>query len=251
MAFGFNSAVWQLIKQSDWVSKYIVMLGLAVLSVVCVAIMIHKFVQYRQHKLMLERILVALRRARSLQDLVAISKEFNGSIGGILIGNSLDEVKQLLEEKKELWESADHDTAVTAHDISTIEMLINQHIDALLFEQETYLPVLGTAAAAGPLIGLFGTIWGLIHSFISISQERSADISTVAPGIAEALITTLGGLIVAIPALAGFNYYSNELRKIEIRLGECGEIVLLICKKSLLLTQKVNDAKKTAPRPTL
>ena len=251
MAFGFNSAVWQLIKQSDWVSKYIVMLGLAVLSDACVAIMIHKFVQYRQRKLMLERILVALRRARSLQDLVAISKEVNGSIGGILIGNSLDEVKQLLEEKKELWESADHDTAVTAHDISTIEMLINQHIDALLFEQETYLPVLGTAAAAGPLIGLFGTIWGLIHSFISISQERSADISTVAPGIAEALITTLGGLIVAIPALAGFNYYSNELRKIEIRLGECGEIVLLICKKSLLLTQKVNDAKKTAPRPTL
>lgn len=251
MAFGFNSAVWQLIKQSDWVSKYLVMLGLATLSVVCVAIMIHKYIQYRQHKLMLGRILVALRRARSLQDLVGVSKEFHGSIGGRLVNSSLDEVKQLLEEKKELWESVEQDTTVTVHDISMIEMLINQHIDALLFEQETHLPILGTAAALGPLIGLFGTIWGLIHAFISISQERSADISTVAPGIAEALITTLGGLIVAIPALAAFNYYSNELRKIEIRLGECGEIILLICKKSLLLTQKVNDAKKTASRPTI
>lgn len=251
MAFGFNSAVWQLIKQSDWVSKYIVMLGLAALSVVCVAIMIHKFVQYRQHKAMLTRILIALRKARSLQDLVTISKEFHGSIGGTLVSNSLEEVKTLLEEKKELWQSADQDTAITMQDISTIETLINQHIDALLLEEEAYLPVLGTAAALGPLIGLFGTIWGLIHCFVSISQEKSADISTVAPGIAEALITTLGGLIVAIPALAAFNYYSNELRKIEIRLAECGEIMLLICKKSLLLTQKVNDAKKTAPRPTL
>lgn len=250
MAFAFNSAVWQLIKQSDWVSKYIVMLSLAILSVACVAIMIHKFVQYRQHKLALEKILSVLRRARSLQDLVGISKEFQNTIGGVLVSRSLEEIKQLLEEKKELWDTPEFDSGINAGDLSTLELLVNQHIDALIFEQEAHLPTLGTAAAVGPLMGLFGTIWGLIHSFVNISQERSADIATVAPGIAEALITTLAGLIVAIPALVAFNYYSNELRKLEVWLGECGEIILLLSKKSLLLTQKVHDAKKTASRPT-
>jgi biopolymer transport protein ExbB/TolQ len=100
MSFGFNSAIWQLVKQSDWVSKYIVMLSLAVLSVVCVAIIIHKFIHYRQHKIMLARLLVALRDARTLQDLVSINKQFYGSIGGSLVETTIEEAKKLLEEKK-------------------------------------------------------------------------------------------------------------------------------------------------------
>ena len=230
----FNSAVWQLIKQSDWVSKYIVMLGLFCLSVVCVAIMIYKFMMYRHHQQALILILIKLKRANTLHDLVSIRKEFSDSVGGMLVACTLDEVRIVLEEKKLLIESAGQDAAVVnVNDIASIELMINHHIDDLLLEQESYLPVLGTAAAVGPLMGLFGTIWGLIHCFVNISQERSADIATVAPGIAEALITTLAGLIVAIPALVAFNYYSNELRKIEAKLGECGEIMLLLCKKTL------------------
>ena len=248
MSFGFNSAIWQLVKQSDWVSKYIVMLSLAVLSVACVAIIIHKFIHYRQHKIMLARLLAALRDARTLQDLVTINKQFHGSIGGTLVETTIEEAKKLLEEKKQLIDHSESDATITVHDISTLDAMINQRIDTIIFEQEEYLPLLGTAAATGPLMGLFGTIWGLIHAFVNISQERSADISTVAPGIAEALIATLAGLVVAIPALVAFNYYSNELRKIEARLAECGELMLLLCKKSFLLTQKGHDAKKTPPR---
>lgn len=251
MAFGFNSAVWQLVQQSDWVSKYIVMLGLALLSIGCVAIMVHKFMQFREHRRLLMRFLSALRQAHSLQELVAVSKEFHDTLGGTLVARSLDEMRRLLEEKKLLLEFAETDYSSSLRDVQEMEVLINQQIDTLILEQEAYLPVLGTAAAVSPLMGLFGTIWGLIHSFVNISQERSADIATVAPGIAEALITTLAGLIVAIPALIAFNYFSNELRKIEARLGEAGELILLLCKKSLTLTQKVHDAKKTAPRSTL
>ena len=61
----------------------------------------------------------------------------------------------------------------------------------------------------------FGTVWGLIHAFMGIAQQKSADISAVAPGIAEALITTLGGLIIAIPALVMFNYLTSEVRKLK------------------------------------
>jgi len=82
-------------------------------------------------------------------------------------------------------------------------------------EGEKYLPILGTSAAVAPLVGLFGTIWGLCHAFVRISQLKTADIAVVAPGIAEALLTTLAGLVVAIPAMIFFHYFSNKLRKLE------------------------------------
>jgi biopolymer transport protein TolQ len=251
MAFGLNSAVWQLVKQSDWVSKYIVMLSLTLLSIVCVAIMIHKYLQYREHKKNLQKMLTFLRRAKSLQDLVTIQKEFHLTIGGILVSQSITEIREILEEKRMLLQATEQWSNDSTIDATNLEILINQHIENLILEQETHLPILSTAAAVGPLMGLFGTIWGLIHCFVNISQERSADIATVAPGIAEALITTLAGLIVAIPALIAFNYFTNELRKIESRLIECGELLFILCKKSLSPTQKVPDAKKTASRPTL
>ena len=231
----FNSAVWQLIKQSDWVSKYVVMLGLFLLSIVCVAIILYKCVQYRHHQNALNKLLHKLRRISTLQDLLTIKKEFADSVGGMLVAHTLNEIKILLEEKTALLKTHGQDAAaLSGLDLENIEQLINHHIDTLVLEQESYLPVLATSAAVGPLVGLFGTIWGLIHCFVNISRERSADIATVAPGIAEALITTLAGLIVAIPALIAFNYYANQLRKIDAKLGECGELLLIICKKTLL-----------------
>jgi len=68
--------------------------------------------------------------------------------------------------------------------------------------------LLATTANVSPLIGLLGTVWGIMYSFISIHQKGSASIETVAPGIAEALITTIAGLCVAIPAMVGHNFLS-------------------------------------------
>ena len=119
-------------------------------------------------------------------------------------------------------------TAVAAHKRDYLEVLVSQHIGTLMLEEECYLPLLGSSAAVSPLIGLFGTIWGLIHAFLDISKEKSADISTVAPGIAEALITTLAGLVVAIPAMIAFHYFSHELRRIESQLLDIGEMLLIL-----------------------
>jgi len=68
--------------------------------------------------------------------------------------------------------------------------------------------ILATAANVSPLIGLLGTVWGIMYSFINISQRGSVSIDVVAPGIAEALITTITGLCVAIPAMVGHNFLS-------------------------------------------
>ena len=77
-----------------------------------------------------------------------------------------------------------------------------------------WMALLATTASASPLIGLLGTVWGIMNSFISINLKGNASIATVAPGIAEALMTTIVGLCVAIPAMAGHNFLS-------IRINNC------------------------------
>lgn len=79
---------------------------------------------------------------------------------------------------------------------------------------ERRLVFLGTTVSVSPFLGLFGTVWGIMTSFLSMGMRGSADISAVGPGIAEALITTVAGLAVAIPALVAHNYFANRLRQI-------------------------------------
>jgi biopolymer transport protein TolQ len=76
-----------------------------------------------------------------------------------------------------------------------------------------WVPFLATTAAATPFVGLFGTVWGIMSSFMSISASGSTSITAVAPGIAEALINTAAGLFAAIPALLAYNYFVQRLRQ--------------------------------------
>jgi biopolymer transport protein TolQ len=77
---------------------------------------------------------------------------------------------------------------------------------------ERYLPFLATTASAGPFVGLFGTVVGIINSFHSIGMEGSASLAVVAPGISGALVATAGGLAAAIPAVVGYNYFVGRVR---------------------------------------
>ena len=77
---------------------------------------------------------------------------------------------------------------------------------------ERSLNFLATAAAVSPFLGLFGTIWGIMKSFWGIGLLGSANLSVVAPGISEALITTAVGLMVAIPAVIGYNFLLNKIK---------------------------------------
>ena len=104
---------------------------------------------------------------------------------------------------------------LSSQDMERLQYTIDQKIEDLMQEQSTYLPFLAITAATGPLLGLLGTVWGLIHSFMDISATGEADLTVVAPGIAEALITTLAGMLVAIPALVMYHYLIGEVRKVE------------------------------------
>ncbi|MCG8317425.1 MAG: protein TolQ [Pseudomonadales bacterium] len=88
---------------------------------------------------------------------------------------------------------------------------------ALLREQEkleTGLPVLATIGSVSPYIGLFGTVWGIMHSFLALANENQATLAAVAPGIAEALIATAMGLVAAVPAVVAYNHFSSAVDRL-------------------------------------
>lgn len=82
-------------------------------------------------------------------------------------------------------------------------------------ELETNLPFLATVGSISPYIGLFGTVWGIMHAFIALGAVKQATLAMVAPGIAEALVATAMGLFAAIPAVMAYNRLSHSVGKLE------------------------------------
>lgn len=87
-------------------------------------------------------------------------------------------------------------------------------IQSLVQKLEINIPTLGTIASVAPFVGLLGTVIGIIKSFRAVSMASSGGAGMVSLGIAEALVGTAGGLVVAIPALLGYNYFVNRLRRL-------------------------------------
>jgi biopolymer transport protein TolQ len=91
-----------------------------------------------------------------------------------------------------------------------MRVALNREIDRL----ENHLSFLATVGSTSPYVGLFGTVWGIMNSFIGLGAVKQATIATVAPGIAEALIATAMGLFAAIPAVIAYNRYSNDVERL-------------------------------------
>lgn len=82
---------------------------------------------------------------------------------------------------------------------------------------ESHLAFLATVGSISPFIGLFGTVWGIMHAFTNIGAAQQATLATVAPAIAEALIATAAGLFAAIPAAVAYNYFTHDLDRLNAR----------------------------------
>lgn len=200
--------LWDIISTTDWVTK-VILLVLLGMSVVSWALSFYKKMLISSKIKSLKQAQTLLQNIKGIDDLFARAGVIQDSFAGELVLSFLVDFKKLLKM---------HETGTggfSDRDWDLLQDSINQRVDEALIQEEALLPVLQTNAQAAPLIGLFGTVWGLIHAFMGIAQQKSADISAVAPGIAEALITTLGGLVIAIPALVMFNYLTAEVKKLE------------------------------------
>jgi biopolymer transport protein TolQ len=103
-------------------------------------------------------------------------------------------------------------TETEVGDMESIQRALERARTTQLTEMESRVPLLGTTASAAPFIGLFGTVWGIMNSFRNIGAKGAANLATVAPGIAEALVATAIGLLAAIPAVMAYNFFSRRIR---------------------------------------
>lgn len=128
------------------------------------------------------------------------------------------------------------------HEQNLNKAMAGEHIEramhiALMRERERLqknLNWLATIGSVSPYIGLFGTVWGIMHSFISLGAVQQATLAMVAPGIAEALIATAMGLFAAIPAVVAYNRFSNRVNQLLNRYQTFAEEVLNVLLKKML-----------------
>ncbi len=203
-----GNALWQLIVQSDIISKSVLVI-LCILSVLCWSIFLYKWLVVRMKKRTMKKALTRITTVNTIEELKGMATVVHGSLPGYFLGCNLSLVSSQLEVNRQ---------SVPVISLGQWDMMQDSVIHAVdnqIRKEESYLSVIITSAAVAPLLGLFGTVWGLVHAFIRISQENSADIATVAPGIAEALITTLAGLIVAIPAVMMAGFLQQQIHQLE------------------------------------
>lgn len=212
-----------------------ILLILGLLSVLSWMIMGVKYFTVRRAEREVKDFFARFRKARDLEQIQEAGKDMVRSPIAALVNVAVQEVRQLRRL------IAKHDSSKLSFD-STLMMR-----DSLLMAMErtvaeegeqlrNYLVFLAITTMVSPFLGLLGTVWGIMIAFLDIAARGSANISVVAPGIADALITTIVGLAVAIPAVVGYNYFSNRIRQIMDKCDNFSlELAGIIYKSSLNL----------------
>ncbi|NDD05806.1 MAG: protein TolQ, partial [Proteobacteria bacterium] len=121
-----------------------------------------------------------------------------------------------------------------ASTIQNLERSLNMASRNEILKLESSMTFLATTASTAPFIGLFGTVWGIMGAFQNIGAQGGASLAVVAPSIAEALIATAVGLVAAIPASIGYNFFNNKIRNSKIQMENFAGDFLNIVKRNFL-----------------
>ena len=127
---------------------------------------------------------------------------------------------------------ADGETQVRLSGLDNLERTVRKAVDEEVAVAESRLNFLATTGSTSPFVGLLGTVIGIMTSFSNIASSGSASLAVVAPGISEALFSTAVGLFAALPAVAAYNYFVNEVRRLEMDLNSFGSDFLNIAKRN-------------------
>ncbi len=186
-----SDTVFTLIFKAGPVVKFILLLLLS-LSVFSWAIIFYKFKLLSKIEKESEKFYRAFIKSKGWDSLHQVTKRL-----------TLSPFAHLFKEVY-LMEDADQDEIRGA-----LKRIEAREADRL----EKYLTFLATTGSTAPFIGLFGTVWGIMNSFMGIGRVGAASLAVVAPGIAEALIATAAGLGAAIPAVVAYNYFLSRARR--------------------------------------
>ena len=184
-----------------------VMIGLALASILSWTLLITKLFEFGSLNRTTDRFLEAFRGARSIADMgrIATSEEFEG--------NPLADMAAAAAQEVELSRQAGLQVA-GAHRDSTIlraQTAVGAVQASLAKRLSSGMQFLASLGSSGPFIGLFGTVFGIMVSFIGIANTNTTNLAVVAPGIAEALLATGLGLFAAIPSVIFYNYFQTRI----------------------------------------
>jgi biopolymer transport protein ExbB/TolQ len=107
---------------------------------------------------------------------------------------------------------------LTVNQLETLRAVVDRNVADEALNLEDQMGLLATAVSAAPFLGLLGTVWGVMDAFSGMAESGSAALSAVAPGISGALLTTIVGLIVALPSMVGYNTLSSQIRRISVQM---------------------------------
>ena len=136
----------------------------------------------------------------NLNEAIRLAESYKKSHVARVLGGALGEVKPLLQ-----------DGSVTVADINSAERAVERNMMIILSELKRGLAVLATVGATAPFVGLLGTTMGIVNAFVGMAQSGAGGMGAISAGVAEALITTAFGLIVAIPAVWLFNFFQVKI----------------------------------------
>ncbi len=108
--------------------------------------------------------------------------------------------------------------ALTIHQIESVRSVVDRTMADEALELENQMGLLATAVSACPFLGLLGTVWGVMDAFGGMAASGAATLSAVAPGIAGALLTTVVGLLVALPSAIGYNLLTSRIRRLAVQM---------------------------------
>lgn len=223
-----HNALWGLIIQSDFMTK-MVMLTLFFMSIVCWAIALYKLILLKIKQDQCRKVLQQIKVCHNLPSVLQVAQDNKSTLPGCVL-------IQLLTHAK---------SAQEANSIELFQLQADALLDDVMYKEEAYTPVLSISASVATLLGLFGTVWGLIHAFVRISEKQSADIVAVAPGISEALITTIAGLVVAIPALVFSQYIMVRAKSMEYSLMTMTDKVTILVRLSMASGSKIASSAES------
>jgi len=210
-----------LLEQTGWVARIVLLLLLA-FSLVSWAVIFQKANLFSMLNRHTERFLGEFRSRRKLNDPRPMTASSSPLVSVYSAG--------VKEVESQLTEANPHAGKIRSENaiLATMQAASQGEVRKL----EKWMPWLATTASVTPFIGLFGTVWGIIDAFSGLGEAGAASLRAVAPGIAEALITTAAGLFTAIPAVIAYNHLLHSIRNLSAQMDTFANEFLALVEKT-------------------
>lgn len=218
----------EMITSATLVTKIVLVL-LAVLSLLSWAIMLMKWIEFGRVRKSADAFMRSFDRAQSLDEVATLAKHATDSPFTRVFERALQFISQT---KPALAASAERTARLSGSQVEALRLVLDAQTNSERDSLSKFVPSLATIGSVSPLIGLLGTVLGVISAFTGIATQGSGNISAVAPGIGEALMATAAALTVAIPAVFGYNIFANRVNRLDSELEGFGsELIALMVRE--------------------